>query len=134
MNEEMEIMKWIDTIGKGPPHTSGYRQALQHVKNGLEDAVKREIVRAFYFLSNVMPDDLRTRGAREFIQQHIDTFFAPKPKYCGGMQEAIDEGAVIKANSGNHYNFFNSKLKGITVSMNLNRCPFCPDGENCIKN
>jgi predicted ArsR family transcriptional regulator len=90
----------------------------------MKDCCKREIVRVL--------DELYEKRAsfQSTILEYLDKY-KPKPPYCEGMQEAIDKGAIYRSRRG--YYFASLETRNGTLNLELERCPFCRDGENCIK-
>lgn len=56
----------------------------------------------------------------------------PEPEYCEAMKEAIKNKFVRKGND-DVSGYFHMKTQDASMST-IYRCPFCPEGKNCIEN
>jgi hypothetical protein len=90
------------------------------INDWLPEAVKREIKKA------VKEFDRRYRNGENYfrVKDNILQRYKPAFSHCSGMKKAIDEGNVVWLSLDGKYL--------ISRGEKFNRCPFCPDGENCI--
>jgi hypothetical protein len=134
MNNDMEIMReFEEEFGKEARYVNEWESDyLQRVWEWLPSAVKREICRVLKKAKdNYRKLDIeRHPETKQWVSvSYLDILireYSPAPKYCEAMQEAIKDGDVEKDEIGYKLNFRGHY-------QHINRCPFCPDGENCLK-
>ncbi len=126
MSDELEIMREFEE--KFPKVWALYsKDVKEQFIDWFEPAVKREIVRLLGEMARKTNHGSITYSE---ILEYI-TKYSPKPQYCGGMQEAMDNDSML---------FRDGKLC-VDVDANtskymyriIKRCPFCPDGKNCLE-
>jgi hypothetical protein len=127
MNDEMEIMREFEKLTNESLLREMFHNndgAYEKLYNWFSDAMKWEVCGV---LKKIRQDVYKHPcGPAEAYGIEIDKYIAkysPKPQYCEGMQEAIKNG-FFQATSGVYY---------LPRSLNsILRCPFCPEGKNCI--
>jgi len=141
MNNDMQIMREFDNLWAKIHGIEDGHEILDKVQTWLPEAVRREICRAVFWIKR---DIYRTENKHyfaecsgevmknkmvEIIEKHYKKY-SPAPRYCEGMQEAIDKGVIHILVLDGEANFYMQYRNG---DRRLKRCPFCSDGENCLE-
>jgi hypothetical protein len=123
---KLEIMDWFDKEIEiySAVDDEHLHNALDKVREGLPDAVYREIVRAVKEF-----DDGYRSGENYFeVIKFIENKYSPKPRYCDKMQEAINNDWVRHLKQG--YCLMNKEHDGMANIRKIDFCPYCK--ANCI--